>query len=166
MMRAAVFLAALLVVAVLPAADAAVAVDSGRRDRVVVMTFENIEFDFGSSACPEGVVRFDVVSPAGAQVGTGSSCIQRVDGCDPFAVGCRQRAESIFTFALAGRDAIVVSTKLHEVVLDDDPFTLAQLALGKVVNGEGGLIGAGTLVFTPDGIESTLVYVLRLRGER
>jgi hypothetical protein len=166
MIRAVTFLAALVVIAVLPAAGTAAAIGSGEHDRVIVMKLDNVGFDFGSAACPEGIASFDIASPDGVALGTGSSCILSFEDCETFAVGCRRRAESLFTFALAGRDPISVSTTIREVVLDDDPFTVAQFAIGRVVNGRGGLFGAGTLAFPSEGIESTLVYVLFLGGER
>jgi hypothetical protein len=129
---------------------------------VIVMRFENIGFTEPSEACPGGLITFDIISPAGAPLGTGSSCIQSIAGCDPFFVGCRQTAKAIFTFALTGRDPIVVAATVNEVVLDDDPFTLRQFTRGTVVNGSGHLIGAGTATFTAEGIQSTLVYVLIL----
>jgi hypothetical protein len=130
----------------------------------VVMTFENIAFGEASDACPGGVATFDIVAPGGARLGTGSSCLLSFTGCEPFRVGCHQKVRTTFTFALSGRGPIIVAAKLHEVVLDDDPFTLAQRAHGSVVNRNGHLQGGGTITFTADGIESTLVYVLRLRG--
>jgi hypothetical protein len=132
----------------------------------LVLTFENIAFQEASDACPGGIATFDIVSPGGAQLGTGSSCILSFMGCEPFRVGCHQTVETIFTFRLSGRSPIIVAAKLHEVVLDDDPFTLAQRAHGSVVNRKGHLRGGGTLTFTAEGIESTLVYVLRLKGQR
>lgn len=129
----------------------------------VVMTFENIAFG-EADACPGGVVTFDIVAPGGAPLGTGSSCILSFTGCEPFRVGCHQKVETILTFALSGREPIIVAAQLYEVVLDDEPFTLAQRAHGSVVNGKGHLRGGGTVAFTAEGIASTLVYVLRLRG--
>jgi hypothetical protein len=131
----------------------------------VVMTFENIVFGLASDTCPGGVAAFDTVSPSGAPLGTGSTCLLSFTGCEPFRVGCHQKIETVFTFALSGRGPIIVAAKLHEVLLDDDPFTLAQRARGTVVNRKGHLHGGGTVTFTPEGIESTLVYVLRLRGQ-
>jgi hypothetical protein len=130
--------------------------------QIVVMKFENIGFAEPTQACPVFIITFDIVSPDGSPLGTGSSCIQSFVGCDPFFVGCRQRAETIFTFALSGRDPIVVAATVNEIVLDDDPFTLAHFTRGTVVNGTGQLIGAGTIVFTAEGIQSNLVYVLIL----
>jgi len=130
----------------------------------VIMTFEDIAFGEASDACPGGVATFDIVSPGGAPLGTGSSCLLSFTGCEPFRVGCRQKVETVLTFALSGREPIVVAARLHELVLDDEPFTLAQRAHGNVVNAKGHLKGAGTITFTPEGIESTLVYVLRLTG--
>ena len=132
----------------------------------VVMTFENIGFGDATDACPGGLATFDVVSPGGTRLGTGSSCIRSFKGCEPFIVGCHQKVETIFSFALGARDPIVVAAKLHEIVLDDDPFTVAQRAHGKVINGKGHLKGSGTIAFTPEGIESTLVYVLSTRASR
>jgi hypothetical protein len=130
----------------------------------VVMTFENIVFGEASDACPGGIATFDIVAPGGAPLGTGSSCILSFTGCEPFRVGCHQKVETILTFALSGREPIVVAAQLHEVVLDDEPFTLAQRAHGSVVDGKGHLKGGGTVAFMAEGIASTLVYVLRLRG--
>lgn len=131
----------------------------------VVVTFENIVFGEASDACAGGIATFDIVAPGGAPLGTGSSCILSFTGCEPFRVGCHQKAATILTFALSGRGPIIVAAKLHEVALDDDPFTLAQRAHGSVVNGKGHLRGGGTVTFTAEGIESTLVYVLRLTGQ-
>jgi hypothetical protein len=72
----------------------------------VVMTFENIAFGEASDACPGGVATFDIVSPGGASLGTGSSCLLSFTGCEPFRVGCHQKVKTIFTFALPGRGPI------------------------------------------------------------
>ncbi len=128
------------------------------------MTFGNFGFAGTSDPCPAGILSFDIASPGGASLGTGSSCIQVVEGCEEFAVGCRQRIEAVMSFALSGRDPVIVAATLREVVLDDDPFTVAQRVRGSVMNGKGRLRGAGTIAFPAEGVESTLVYVLRLEG--
>jgi hypothetical protein len=146
---------------------AAIAVASAHpgAKQAVVMTFDNIAFAGISEACPAGILTFDVLSLHGAPLGTGESCIQSTVGCEDFAVGCRQRIEAILTFALAGRDPVTVDATLREVVLDDDPFTVAQVARGRVVGGKGRLRGAGTITFTADGpAEPALVWVLTLGG--
>jgi hypothetical protein len=128
----------------------------------VVMTFENIEFAGTSDACPEGILTFDVLSLSGARLGTGASCLESSVGCEDFAVGCRRRIEAVLTFALSGREPVTVAATLREVVLDDDPFTVAQRVRGCVVGGKGRLRGAGTIAFTDEGAEPALVWVLRL----
>jgi hypothetical protein len=146
------------------AAFAAGAAHAGTKEKVV-MTFGNFGFAGTSDPCPAGILTFNIASPAGAALGTGSSCIQAVEGCEEFAVGCHQRIEAVLSFALFGREPVIVAATLREVVLDDDPFTVAQRVRGSVVNGKGRLRGAGTIAFPAEGVESTLVYVLRLKGE-
>jgi hypothetical protein len=148
------------VVALACSAGPALAADK----ETLVVGFENIGFQEPTTACPGGTVTLDVVSSSGAPLGTATSCILAFTGCEPFRVGCHQKVDSIITFALSGRDPLVFASKLHEVVLDDDPFTIAQLARGSIADGKGHLRGAGTAVFTADGVESTFVYVLRLGG--
>jgi hypothetical protein len=155
---------ALLAAAVLLAVGTTAGSASAVAKQEIAMTFSNISFGSASEACPGGLITFHIASPEGAQLGTGSSCIQSFKGCDPFAVGCHQTVIAIFTFNLAG-GPVVVLAKLHEVVLDDDPFTVAQRGHGTVLSGDGQLKGEGTISFGPGGIVSTLVYVLRLGTE-
>jgi hypothetical protein len=150
--------------AALCAAIAVASAHAGAK-QTVAMTFDNITFTGISDACPARVLTSEVLSLRGAPLGTGESCIQSTVGCEDFAVGCRQRVETILTFALAGREPVTMAATLREVLLDDDPVTFAQVARGRVVSGRGRLSGAGAITFTADGAaKPALVWVLTLGG--
>jgi hypothetical protein len=148
------------VVALACSAGPALAADK----ETLVVSFENTGFQEPTTACPGGVVTLDVVSSSGAPLGVATSCILSFTGCEPFRVGCHQKVDAIITFSLSGRDPLVFASKLHEVVLDDDPFTISQRAHGSIAGGKAHLRGHGTAVFTAEGVESTFVYMLRLAG--
>jgi hypothetical protein len=126
----------------------------------IAFTFSNINFVGTTVECPEGIITFDIATLQGER-GSGSSCLKTFAGCTPFSVPCHQRATAVFSFDLSGR-TYLVSAKLSEVVVDDDPFTLVQRAHGHLIGERGHLKGGGTLTFTAAGVQSTVVYVLRL----
>jgi hypothetical protein len=126
----------------------------------IAFTFSNISFGGTTAECPEGIITFDIATLQGER-GSGSSCLKSFAGCTPFEVPCHQRLTAVMSFSLSGR-TYVFSARLFEVIVDDDPFTVVQRAHGHLVDGQGHLKGAGTLTITAAGVQSTIVYVLRL----
>jgi hypothetical protein len=111
---------------------------------------------------------FDIVSRRGVPLGTGTSCVHSFDGCS-FAAGCRATMRATFTLDFR-RGSITASVVLREVWPTD--LSLIQRGKGRVTAGTGEFEGArgrvkggGTAVFTDQGIDPDLVYVVRLEGE-
>ena len=127
----------------------------------IAFTFSNIGFSGMTGDCPEGVITFDIATPQGEPLGSGFSCVKSVAGCTPFEVPCHQRLTAVLSLTLSGR-TYLVSASLFEVIVDDDPFTVVQRVHGHLIDGKGHLKGGGTVAFTPEGVQSTIVYVLRL----
>ena len=133
-----------------------------------VIEFGFANFGFAEDpGCPGGLISFDLLSPTGEPLGSGTSCVQSFEGCEPFVVGCKQRVHAIFTFAFS-EGSVIVDATLKERFISDT--ALEQRARGKVTGGtaayanaRGRLRGEGTLDFLAG--TSTLVYTLRLRTE-
>jgi hypothetical protein len=136
----------------------------------IAFTIQNV--GDATSACSESLfgLSFDMVSPAGALLGTGRSCVHSIDdGCAVFAVGCRQIVRATFTLDF-GRGSLTVPMKLREVFVTESSLT--QRGTGKIAAGTGAfseargrLKGGGTVAFTEQGIAADLIYVVHLKGE-
>jgi hypothetical protein len=124
----------------------------------------NVAFTDPTAACPGGNLTFDLVSLVGVPAGTGSSCIVSAAGCEPFAVGCKQVTQAIFTFNLED-GSVTAPMTLHERFVTDSSVT--QRGKGKIASGTGsfavahGVIeGGGTIAFTATGLDVQLVYAV------
>jgi hypothetical protein len=143
----------------------AAAAAQAKPSETLSLTPANITFGPETAACPLGTVEFDVQSPAGAPLGTGTGCIQAIDPVGTSA----QRARVVFTFELAG-GSLTVAARLKETFLSETSFI--QRAHGKILAGtgkfadaHGKLRGGGTIVFNPDGsIDSSVVFALTWKG--
>jgi hypothetical protein len=152
-----------LAAAGLTVALSATAVQAKPRQTLSLMP-ANITFGPETAACPLGSVDFDLQSPTGAPLGTGTGCIRAIDPVGTSA----QRADVVFTFELAG-GSISVDTSLKETFLSATSFV--QRAHGKVIAGSGDfadahgkLRGGGTIVFNPGGgIDSGVVFTVTLK---
>jgi hypothetical protein len=131
-----------------------------------VIEFGFTNFGFAEDpACPGGLITFSVLSLSGEALGSGTSCVQSINGCEPFAVGCKQNVHAILTFTFS-EGSVTVDTTLKERFISET--ALEQRARGQVTSGTGAYAGAsgrlhgeGTLDFLAG--TSTLVYKLRLR---
>jgi hypothetical protein len=131
-----------------------------------VIEFGFTNFGFAEDpACPGGLISFDMLSLTGEPLGSGTSCVQSIEGCDPFVIGCKQKLRAILTFMFS-EGSVTVDATLRERFISD--AALEQRARGKVTSGtgvyadtRGRLRGEGTLDFLAG--TSTLVYTLRLK---
>jgi hypothetical protein len=137
--------------------------------RALAITFAVQNVGDGSSACPPGVfgLSFEMVSPQGAPLGTGVSCIFSADGCDPFVQfvpGCHRSVDVRFELHFAD-GAVIAPMRLFE--LYRTPLTFLQVGVGHIAGGTGsfaaarGVVeGGGTATFTETGIDPHLVYTV------
>jgi hypothetical protein len=120
-----------------------------------------------ATACGNALfgLSFDMVSLRGVPLGTGTTCVHTFDGCS-FAAGCRARIQATFTLEF-GRGSLTAAMALREVWPTDVSFI--QRVKGRITAGtgefddlRGRVKGGGTGVFTDQGIDPDLVYVVRL----
>jgi hypothetical protein len=125
-------------------------------------------------SCPDGTLfgfALDVASLAGQPLGTARTCVDSIDGCDPFVAFCRQTVRATLTLDLA-RGSLTVPMKLIEVWPTESSFI--QEGSGKVRAGTGAydgakgrLEGGGAGAFDDQfAFTGRLVYVAELRGVR
>jgi hypothetical protein len=139
--------------------------DGGDRE-TITFSVQNV----GPADCPEALfgLSFDLVSPAGNALGTGTSCVRSIDGCEPFVAGCRQTVHAVFTLDF-GRGSLTVPMKLREVWPTESSLT--QRGTGRIAGGTGDFVdargrvkGGGALAFTEQGLASEVVYTVHLKG--
>jgi hypothetical protein len=111
-----------------------------------------------------------MVSPGGALLGTGKSCVRAMDGCEPFTPFCRLTRDATFTLDFR-RGSVTAPVTLREVQPTEGTFI--QRGKGHVASGTGELAGArghvdggGLIAFTEAGVESAVFYAVRLERGR
>jgi hypothetical protein len=124
-------------------------------------------------SCPEPQFGFAlrIASLKGSPLGTGQTCIDTIDGCEPFAPFCRRTVRATLTLDLA-RGSLTVPVKLLEVLPTESSFI--QLGSGKVAAGSGAyavakgrVAGGGAGAFDEQLIfRGRLVYTADLTGVR
>jgi hypothetical protein len=151
------------------AALALAAGSAGAPLKATTITFSAQNFGDGSAACAPGGfgLSFDMISPAGALLGTGVSCILSSAGCDPFVAfvpGCHSTTEARFELHFAN-GSVTAPMKLFE--LYRTPTAFLQVGVGKISAGTGAFAGArgivdggGTGAFTDTGLDSQIVYTV------
>jgi hypothetical protein len=128
--------------------------------------------DATASCSPEDLfgISFDMVSPAGAPLGAGRSCVHSIDGCFPFAPFCRQTIRATFTLGFA-HGSLTAPMRLREALPTETSFI--QRGKGKIAAGTGDFAGArgrvtggGAGAFTDQGFVGAVVYAVVLKGRR
>jgi hypothetical protein len=124
-------------------------------------------------SCPEPEFGFAlrIASLKGSPLGTGQTCIDTIDGCEPFAPFCRRTVRATFTLGLA-RGSLTVPITLLEILPTESSFI--QLGSGKVTQGSGAyavakgrVAGGGAGAFDEQLIfRGRLVYTADLTGVR
>lgn len=125
-----------------------------------------------SEACPGDWfgLSFDMVSPEGAPLGTGVSCVHSIDeGCVPFVPECRQIVRATFTLDF-GRGTITAPMTLRETLHSEASFT--QRGTGRIEEGTGDFAdargrvkGGGSVTFTDQALVGEIVYAVHLKGD-
>jgi hypothetical protein len=127
--------------------------------------------DATASCSPEDLfgISFDMVSPTGAPLGSGRSCVHSIDGCFPFAPFCRQTVRATFTLDFP-RGSLTAPMRLREILPTETSFV--QRGKGTIAAGTGDFAGArgrvkggGAGAFTDQGFVGELVYAVILKGE-
>jgi hypothetical protein len=130
----------------------------------IVFRAENVQ---DATTCGNALfgLSFDMVSLRGVPLGTGVTCVHSFDGCS-FAAGCRARMRATFTLDFQ-RGSITAAMVLREVWPTD--FSFVQRGKGRIIGGtgefedaRGRVKGGGTGVFTDQGVDPDLVYVVHL----
>ena len=126
---------------------------------------------------------FDVDGLDGMRLGIGIACIKKeVTECGepplipPFTPGCRQRVRLMLTIKFcpetdllceSSTDSLTIRTVFREIF--SGAFSLVNIAQGRVLVGTGAykgqrgtLEGAGSTIFSAQGIDTTIVWVVRL----
>jgi hypothetical protein len=138
--------------------------DDDGRSRIV-FGVENV--GDASAACGDALfgLSFDMVSRRGVPLGSGRTCVHSFDGCS-FAAGCRATLRATFTLDFA-RGSLTAAMVLREVWPTD--FSFIQRGKGRITVGTGAfedargrVKGGGTGVFTDQGVDPDLVYVVHL----
>jgi hypothetical protein len=127
----------------------------------------------GPTSCPASLFGFAlrITSLKGSPLGTGETCIDTIDGCEPFAAFCRRTVRATLTLGLA-RGSLTVPIKLLEVLPTESSFI--QLGSGKVTAGSGAyaaakgrVAGGGAGAFDEQlAFAGRLVYTAHLTGVR
>jgi hypothetical protein len=137
--------------------------DDDERSRIVFRA-ENVRDATGCGNALFGL-SFDMVSLRGVPLGTGTTCVHSFDGCS-FAAGCRARVRATFTLEFR-RGSLTAAMVLREVWPSD--FSFIQRGKGRITGGtgefedaRGRVKGGGTGVFTDQGADLDLVYVVHL----
>lgn len=136
----------------------------------IVFSVQNLG-DATASCSPDDLfgISFDMVSPAGAPLGAGRSCVHSIDGCFPFEPSCRQTVRATFTLHFA-RGSLTVPMRLREILPTETSFI--QRGKGKIAAGTGDFAGArghvkgrGAGAFTDQGFVGELVYTVDLKSD-
>jgi hypothetical protein len=128
---------------------------NGARSQGVVFGVQNLG---GASAeCPDALfgLSFDMVSPRGALLGRGVSCVhffEPRDGCAFGAVGCRDAVHATFTLEFAN-GSLTAPIVLHERWLTES--RVLQIDRGTVSSGTGQFSGASGSIFCAGTIHFT-----------
>jgi hypothetical protein len=151
------------------ALSAGAATANGARSQAVVFGVQNL--GDASAECPGALfgLSFDMVSPAGALLGRGVSCVhffEPPDGCPFGAVGCRDAVHATFTLDFA-QGSLTAPIVLHEHWLTEG--RVLQVDRGTVSSGTGRFSGergsifcAGPIHFTATDAISRIVCVVHL----
>lgn len=110
---------------------------------------------------------FDMVSPGGALLGSGQSCVHSTGGCVPFAPFCRLTRDATFTLEFR-RGSVTAPMTLREVMPTEISFI--QRGKGTIASGTGEFAGArghvkggGAIAFTETGVETAVFYAVRIK---
>jgi hypothetical protein len=126
--------------------------------------------DATASCSPDDLfgISVDMVSPTGAPLGAGRSCVHSIDGCFPFEPFCRQTVRATFTLDFAD-GSLTAPMRLREILPTEASFI--QSGKGKIAAGTGDFAGArgrvtggGAGAFTDQGFVGDLVYTVVLKG--
>ena len=127
----------------------------------------------GPTSCPASLFGFAlrIASLKRSPLGTGQTCIDTIDGCEPFAASCRRTVRATLTLDLV-RGSLTVPIKLLEVLPTESSFI--QLGSGKVTAGSGAyavakgrVAGGGAGAFDEQlAFAGHLVYTAHLTGVR
>ena len=123
------------------------------------------------STAPMYALKPPSASLKGSPLGTGQTCIDTIDGCEPFAPFCRRTVHATLTLDLA-RGSLTVPMKLLEVLPTESSFI--QLGSGMVTAGSGAyavakgrVAGGGAGAFDEQlTFAGRLVYTAQLTGVR
>lgn len=125
------------------------------------------------TSCADSLFGFAlrIASLKGSPLGTGQTCIDTIDGCEPFAPFCRRTVHATLTLDLA-RGSLTVPMKLLEVLPTESSFI--QLGSGMVTAGSGAyavakgrVAGGGAGAFDEQlTFAGRLVYTAQLTGVR
>jgi hypothetical protein len=130
----------------LPAAPAGAV--NGALDRHRTTMVVDLEPDlFAPVSCPSSALFGFVVnvsSPGGRRVGTGSTCVESLQGCDPFAAFCHRIVHTTLTLDLR-RGSLVAALVLFEILPTESSFI--QFGHGTVTGGSDGFATARGRVF-------------------
>jgi hypothetical protein len=125
--------------------------------------------NIGGAECEDALfgLSFDMVSPDGLFLGTGTACIHSIEGCEPFVAGCHQVVRATWTLNF-DRGSLTVPMKLREIWQMESRFKQRgggsiSGATGDFAGADGNVKGGGTADFATGAID--LVYVVRLRGD-
>jgi hypothetical protein len=161
--------AAAVALIALPAAPAAASQDSRTTDVV------NLAPDLLTPvSCPDGALfgfALNISSLEGVPLGTGTTCVASIEGCDPFVVNCRRTVHATLELGLQ-RGSLTAAVVLVEVLPTESSFI--QFGHGKVVSGtgryrhtDGRILGDGVGAFDDQlAFTGQLVYVLALHSTR
>jgi hypothetical protein len=150
-------------------APAAVQADGGDRS-TIAFRVQN-PGDATASCSPQDLfgISFDMVSLAGAPLGSGRSCVHSIDGCFPFVPFCRQTVRATFTLDFA-HGSLTAPMILREILPTEASFI--QRGKGKIAAGTGEFAGArgrvkggGAGAFTDQGFVGEIVYTVVLKGD-
>jgi hypothetical protein len=132
---------------------------SERPSSVIVFTVANL----GPADCG---LSFDMVSPAGALLGRGVSCIHSIEPPDCSSAGCRDTVDATFTLPFAD-GSVTAPILLNEHWLSDS--SVLQVDRGTVTSGTGAFAGttgtifcAGTVQFTATAVITKITCVVHL----
>jgi hypothetical protein len=151
-------------------APAVAQADERDRDRSTITFRVENPGDATASCSPHDLfgLSFDMVSRAGAPLGTGRSCVHSIEGCFPFRPFCRQRVDATFTLDFA-RGSLTAPMTLREVLPTETSFI--QLGKGRIAAGtgefagaRGHVLGGGAGAFTDQGFVGKIAYTVAVKG--
>jgi hypothetical protein len=134
------------------------------RRTTIVAKVANLQFGQTIQDCDPGDgVTFDLASPSGAEIGSGTGCITGfASDCAPLP-GCHETVNSTLTLIFDGRGAVVAPSLFQQT---DLPNGLSFRSTGDITSGTGEFAGA-TGVVTGQGIifadfSTNATYVLSI----